>query len=142
MGGLLRDVIDRKRCTVLSSDVRIRIAASGLQTYPDVSVVCGKPKFGTKSRDSHENPVLIVEVLSPTTEAYDRGGKFAEYKLIESLREYLLVSQAGVRVELFRKQPDGTWSAAIAEGLQAELRLDSVGVTMRLADIYEGIELV
>lgn len=137
----LRASIDRTRCRVLNSDVRVRIAATGLQTYPDASVVCGEPQMTAGRRDCYENPVLIVEVLSQNTESYDRTRKFEHYKRIPSLREYLLLSQTRVRAELFRRGSGGAWPKSTAEGMDAAIELESLGVTLRLRDIYEGIEL-
>jgi len=139
--GLLHARVDRRRCWVFNSDYRVRIPASSLQTYPDASAVCGPVKFAPGRTDCFENPVFIAEVLSQSTERYDRGPKFEDYKTISSLREYLLLSQTQIRAELFSRQPDGTWTTHIAEGPDAELTFDSLGVTVRLADIYDGIEL-
>lgn len=138
---LLRAGVNRQRCRVLDSDFRIRVAATGLQTYPDGSVVCGAPQFGLGRRDCLENPTVIVEVLSESTQAYDRGEKFEHYKRIPSLREHALAWQTRPRVEVFRLQPDGTWTASTFDGEESAVSLESIGVTLRVGDIYAGIEL-
>lgn len=138
---LLRAGVNRQRCRVLDSGFRIRVAATGLQTYPDASVICGAPEFGLGRRDCFENPIVIVEVLSESTQAYDRGEKFEHYKRIPSLREYVLAWQTRPRVEVFRRQPDGAWTASVFDGEDSAVSLESIGVALRVGDIYAGIEL-
>ena len=96
-------------CLVTSSDLRVRTALDGLCTYPDIVIVCAEPKYVDNQLDTLLNPVLIIEVLSPSTEAYDRGYKSAQYRTIESLQEYALVSQTEPHVEIFRRQPGEKW---------------------------------
>lgn len=127
------------RCTVSSSDLRLRVAPNGLYTYPDIAVVCGEPKFVDGQKDTLVNPVLIAEVLSPSTEAYDRGWKFSQYRTIESLQDYVLVSQTEPRIEVFRRQPSGDWLLSEFVGPEAVCRLDSVSCTIALADVYDRI---
>ena len=123
-------------------NLRIRIPRTTLYTYPDVSVVCGPLQSDPLDGRGETvlNPTLVVEVLSATTEAWDRGGKFDNYQQIESLREYVLVSVAKPRVEVFFKQPDGTWRYSVASGVESAARLDSVGVELPLAEAYSGVE--
>jgi Uma2 family endonuclease len=123
------------------ADRRVQVGASGLYTYPDATALCGEPRFLDDTRDTLLNPSLIVEVLSPSTEAYDRGRKFEHYRSIESLREYLLVSAERVSVELFSRQPDGRWLLAAAASMDDVLDLPSVGCRIALADVYEGVAL-
>ena len=120
--------------------MRVRVASSGLYAYPDVVAVCGEPQFLDETRDTLLNPNLLVEVLSPSTEAYDRGLKFELYRSIESLREYLLVSSERVSAELFTRQPDGRWILSGATDLEGMIELQSVGCTLRLADVYEKVQ--
>jgi Uma2 family endonuclease len=135
----LGNALKKSSCSVAASDARVRVSLHGLYTYPDVVVVCGEPRYADDQRDTILNPVLIVEVLSPSTEAYDRGFKFAQYRKLESVQEYGLVSQAEPRVEVFRKQPSGDWLLSEAAGLDASCRFDSVGCPVALAEIYSKV---
>ncbi len=126
-------------CEVYASDMRVRVSATGLYTYPDVTVVCGNPQFADSALDTLLNPVLVIEVLSPSTESYDRGKKFQHYRQLESLREYVLISQDSPRVERFLRQDDGTWLLTDAAGLDASLELASVACTLALAEVYEKV---
>jgi Uma2 family endonuclease len=124
-------------CRPFNPDLRVK--AGGLYTYPDVTVVCSAPQYTGRRSDTLTNPTLLFEVLSESTEAYDRGEKFALYRGIEALQEYVLVAQDRPRVERFLRRPDGTWNFAAVEGLDAVLRLASVGCELKLAEVYEGI---
>jgi Uma2 family endonuclease len=136
----LGNALKQRPCLVMSSDVRIRVAVDGLYTYPDVVVVCDPPKFVDNRSDTLLNPTLLVEVLSPSTEAHDRGFKFAQYRTIEGLQEYVLVSQAEARVEVFRRQEDGNWLMSEAIGLDAICELRSVDCRIGLDEIYAKVE--
>lgn len=107
VGTELRRQLTGKPCRVYSSDLRIRVAATGLATYPDVSVICGKLETDPEEPNTATNPIVIVEVLSDTTEAYDRGRKFEHYRRLSSLREYVLVSQHEPHIEVFRRNAEG-----------------------------------
>ena len=98
--------------------------------------MCDPPQFGDGRHDTILNPALIIEVLSPSTEAYDRGFKFAQYRALESLKEYALVSQSGPLMEIFRRQPSGDWLLSESAGMEAVCRFDSVGCTVALKDVY------
>ncbi len=124
-------------CQVHSNDVRVRVGTSGLYTYPDLLVVCGEPQFSDERADTLLNPAVIIEVLSPSTENYDRGGKFRHYQTIPSLREYLLIAQDAPLIEHFARQADGRWLYAAADGLDTTLALPTIGGTLALADVYE-----
>ncbi len=137
LGSLLKKA---GKCRVLDKDMRVQVKATGLFTYPDLSVVCGQPQFSDQDENSLVNPSLVAEVLSDSTEAYDRGRKFEHYRQIPSLHEYLLVSQHEARLELFIRQADGSWIWRAAKGLDATLALPALGGTLRLADVYAGIE--
>jgi Uma2 family endonuclease len=125
-----------KDCSVTTSDVRIRVSPRGFYTYPDIAVVCGAPQFADDQADTLLNPSLLVEVLSPSTEAHDRGFKFAQYRQLDSLREYALVSQTEPRVEVFRRQGPNEWVLTEACGLDATCRFESVDCQVTLAEIY------
>jgi Uma2 family endonuclease len=128
-------------CRVYESNLRIGIAARQLYTYPDITVICGPRQ--TDPVDEHGetfcNPKLIVEVISPATEAYDRGAKFTCYRELESFQEYVLVAQDAARVETFFRQADGTWLFTPATGLTAVAPLRSLGLTLPLAEVYDGV---
>ena len=131
LGAALRD----RPCRVYSSDLRVRIRATGLTTYPDVSVVCGQAEADAEDACAIVNPLLLVEVLSDSTEAYDRGEKAAHYRHIPSLREYVLVSQHRPRIEVFRRNDAGRWELYEYEsGSHAELA--SVGCAIAVDDVY------
>jgi Uma2 family endonuclease len=139
IGNITRHVgnaLSERSCMVTPSDLRVRTSAQGLYTYPDVVVVCGQPKYADDQKDTLLNPILIVEVVSPSTEAYDRGFKAAQYRTIASLQEYVLVSQTEPRVETFRRQPGGAWLLWEAFGLGTVCRLDSLDCQIAIADIY------
>jgi Uma2 family endonuclease len=130
----------RKRpCIVFPSDMRVRVLDTGLYTYPDISVVCDPPQIDDTVQDTLLNPTLIVEVLSPSTESYDRNKKFRHYRTIDSLKEYVLVSQDEPRIERYLRQPNREWLFADAVGLDASLEFTSVGCTLALADVYDKI---
>jgi Uma2 family endonuclease len=124
-------------CDILANDMRVKVPATGLYTYPDISILCEEPQFEDSEVDTLLNPTVIIEVLSPSTEAYDRGKKFQHYRTIPSFQEYLLISQDNVRVEHYRRQGNDKWEMADAHTLDATITLPSVNCTLRLSDIYE-----
>jgi len=111
----------------------------GLHAYPDVVVVCGEPKLVDRRNDILLNPTVIIEVLSPSTEAYDRGFKFHQYQLVEPLQEYGLVSRTEARVEIFRRQGNGEWLLAESVGLGAVCHFKSIACEIPLAAIYPKV---
>lgn len=122
-------------CRVFTSDARVRVTATDLTTYPDVTVVCEKLESDPIDPNAITNPVLLVEVLSDSTEAYDRGEKASHYRHIPSLREYVLVSQRSPRIEVYRRNDAGRWELFEFEsGGMAELA--SVGCALRVDDVY------
>lgn len=127
-------------CRTYSNDMRVRVNATGLYTYPDIVVVCGTPQFLDARRDTLLNPTLIVEVLSPSTEAYDRGRKFELYQSLDSLQQYLLVASERVHADLFTRQPGGQWLLRGAASLDDAIDLDSIGCRVSLRDCYERVE--
>lgn len=136
----LRTRLRGKPCDTFFSDIRVQIGAGRRYTYPDVVAVCGEPQFMDGTLDTLMNPALIVEVLSPSTEAYDRGEKFLHYRTIESLEEYVLVSPDRVLVERFVRAGE-FWRLFTVTDLDASLELTSVGCEIPLRDIYERVEL-
>lgn len=122
-------------CVVYTSDARVRVRATGLATYPDASIVCGSIERDPEDANTLTNPVVLVEVLSDGTEAYDRGEKFAHYQRIPSLREYLLVSQHGKRIDHYLRNDDGTWTFRAVEP-PGGVRLPSIGCELALDAVY------
>ncbi len=123
-------------CRVFTSDLRIKVPAASLLTYLDCGMFCGEPQFADDRQDAILNPVLIVEVLSPSTEAYDRGKKFEAYRSIPSFREYLLVHQDRRHVEHYSKQDDGSWLLREYDGAGASVTVGRLGISLPLADLY------
>jgi Uma2 family endonuclease len=126
-------------CSVFTSDMRIAIPQTPHFTYADVVVVCGQPQLDDDFKDNLLNPIVIIEVLSPATESYDRGKKFESYQRIESLMEYVLVSQDEPRIEQFLRQPDGRWLYSETSA-QGTIKLTSIDCELALNDIYEKVE--
>ena len=126
-------------CTVHTNDIRVRTSPEISYFYPDIRVVCGEPRFEDNTFDTLLNPIVLVEVLSPSTEAYDRGGKFKHYQQLTSLREYILVSQDEVRVEHYRQQRT-EWQPTEFRSLADMLSLTSIDCELSLEDIYRRVE--
>lgn len=138
-GRELSAALRARPCRVYGSDMRVR-TSNGLHTYPDLVVTCGKEQFADATQDVLLNPLAIVEVLSPSTEAYDRGKKFASYRTIPSLCEYLLLASDGMDADLHVRRNDGTWLLTSVSGSEGAVTLDSVGCTLKLADLYEKVQ--
>lgn len=137
--GEVRTALKGRPCQPFSNDMKVETGPGGLYSYPDLTVVCGKPQYRDEHLDVLLNPTLIVEILSPTTEAFDRGMKWARYQQIESLREYLLVAQNAPRVELYTRQANDRWLLTIAKGLSAAIELSSIGCILSLSELYDRI---
>jgi Uma2 family endonuclease len=131
----LRHQLRGRPCEVHGPDMRIKIAATGRYVYADASVVCGTARFEEEHRDILLNPIVIVEVLSDSTEAYDRGEKFEQYRSLSSFQEYVIVSQKKARVEHFRRQTDGRWVLTVL-GAGDWLRLESIGCEVAVDELY------
>jgi Uma2 family endonuclease len=127
------------RCVIYGCDLRIKVEETGLYTYPDASVACEEKTFADQEMDTLLNPILLVEVLSDLTEAYDRGKKFEHYRLIPSLREYLLISQREPRIEQFIRQPSGDWLLHEAIGLESSIHLPSIDITLPLSEVFAKV---
>lgn len=132
----LLDRIVPRHCRTFNSDMRIKVAPAGLYTYPDCSVVCGDLQTFSDQKDVVLNPLLIVEVLSPSTEAYDRGRKFEMYRMIESLREYLLIHQDRRHVEHYSKQDDRSWVLREYSGVDAVFAIPRLNASVPLNELY------
>lgn len=132
--------LDGGPCEVLSSDMRVKVNSSGLYTYPDLIILCGRPELEDSHFDTLLNPQVIIEVLSESTEKYDRGLKFQHYRQIPSLREYILVSQNKVLVERFTRQPDNSWNFQTFDDPQGVFPFATVAIQIPLQEIYRKVE--
>ena len=138
--GEVRAILKGRSCQAHGSDMRIHVRATGYQAYPDLSVAC--PPVEGDSDQEISNPVLIAEVLSPSTQDFDRGTKFGHYRTIDSLREYLVLWQDMAKIEQHTKTPEGFWLLREITGMEQSVCLDSLrGAVIKLADIYDKIEL-
>lgn len=140
VAGELRNRLRHTHCQVYSADLRVQAEADNAYYYPDVAVVCGRPEYRDGKNDTVTNPVVIVEVLSPATRNYDRGDKFANYRRLASLREYVLVDQEACHVEHFLRKEGGGWDFSELDDAEGELALPSLGVAIPLAEIYAKLE--
>ena len=142
VGSELRAQMKGRACQVFANDMKVRVRAADAGAYPDLVAFCDRPEFQDNRRDILLNPSLIVEVLSDSTEAYDRGGKFALYRQVPSLREYLLISQHRVLAELYLRGEDNRWTLTDFTALTDHIPLTSVDCTLPLAEMYDKVEFV
>ncbi len=141
-GNVYREISSQLKgrpCEAYVSDMRVKVSTTGLYSYPDVVAVCGEIRFDDEQKDTLLNPTVLVEILSSSTEAYDRGEKFAHYRRLESLQEYVLVGQDKVRVEHFVRQGD-QWVLTEASNLDDTVHLASIGCRLALREIYDKVE--
>jgi len=139
--GELRSQLKARPCRTYANDMRVKVAQTGLYTYPDIVVVCGEARFDDEQRDTLLNPTVLVEVLSKSTEAYDRGEKFAHFRKLPSLAEYLLIAQDTVHVEHYVRQPDHQWLLSETDHLDGRVPLPAIGCELALAEIYDKVDL-
>jgi Uma2 family endonuclease len=140
--GELRSQLKGRPCTTYPSDMRVKVSPTGLYTYPDVTVVCGEALFEDNQQDTLLNPTLIVEVLSASTEAYDRGGKFAHYRKLPSLMEYVLITQTKPHIEHYLCQQDNRWLLSEVDSVQDTLHLPAIDCYLALAEVYDKVDIV
>jgi len=140
-GSELHSALRGGNCRVFNSDLRVRVMPRRMYAYPDLTVVCGNVLLADNERDVLLNPTVIIEVLSPSTEKYDRGVKFQYYRTIESVRDYVLVSQDHVRIEQFTRGESSTWTLRDYQSLEDQLKIESIGAAVPLSLIYDGVEL-
>ena len=138
----LRGQLKQRPCTVYSTDLRVKVSATGLYTYPDVVVVCDTPQFDDEHKDTLLNPTLIVEVLSDSTKDYDRGDKFEHYRGVPSFMEYVLISQDKHHVEHFARQPDNRWILAETNRVEDTLTLTSINCELALSEVYDKVDIL
>jgi len=136
-GAALLAALRGKPCRVYGSDMKLRIGEHDKFCYPDVMVLC---KEGRRSKRYVEEPLCIVEVLSDSTESYDRGLKFEHYRSISSLQSYLLLNQDRAHAELFERDPNGTWHLAEASGTEVAINITSMGISLALSDLYQQVD--
>ena len=140
--GELRQRLKGKPCVVYESNLRLKVQATGLRTYPDVNIYCDEVEFDEEDpgRTTAVNPTVVFEVASPTTEEYDRNFKSQHYRRIPSLKAYVLVAQSEPLVEYVSRQADGTWSHTPLKGLDAVLALEGIDVQLPLAEVYANVK--
>ena len=134
------NLLNGTSCVVYTSDLRIKNQTTGLYTYPDASIVCGDLKFDDDIKDTVTNPTVIVEVLSDSTEKYDRGRKASHYRQIPSVSEIILISQDEAHVERFVRQPEGGWLLLEERDLAGSFELSSLNVTIAMSDLYRHVK--
>jgi Uma2 family endonuclease len=140
-GNIYRELslqLKKRPCEAYINDMRVKAAEARSYHYPDIVVVCGTPQFEDAQMDTLLNPAVLIEVLSPSTEAYDRGGKFANYRKIATLREYLLVTQDQPSIERYVRQGD-VWILTEAVGLEASVPLESIDCVLSLREVYDKV---
>ncbi len=137
----LRAQFKRRPCHVYAGDMKVRMDAADIAAYPDIMAVCGERAYYDQRRDIITNPALIIEILSESTEAYDRGDKFAHYRTLPSLTTYLLVSQHRTAAELYVRQDDGRWLLGTYDSLFDSVPLICVEASLALAEVYDKVEL-
>jgi Uma2 family endonuclease len=143
IAALLRASVRGSSCRAYPSDMRVKIIPTGLLTYPDFTIVCGQSQFSHQDkRDTLINPTAIIEILSPSTESYDRGEKFQHYRTIETLKEYILVAQNKYHIEHFVRHEPAEWRLSDVIGSDAVLTLHVLPVSIPLKAIYEDVSFI
>jgi Uma2 family endonuclease len=137
----LHPQLRKRSCRIYSNDMRVKVSDSGLYTYPDIVIVCDQRRFDDNEKDTLLNPTIIIEVLSPSTSAYDRGAKFAHYRKLDSLSEYIMIAQDQYHIEHFVRQPNDQWLFSEATKLEDTILLPSVGCQLALADVYDEVDI-
>lgn len=138
--GDLNRFLKGKSCEVFLSDLRVNIPTSETFTYPDVTIICGKPEMVDNKMDTVRNPTVIIEVMSPSTEQNDRGAKFFNYMQIPALQEYLIISSTSVYALSAKKQADNSWKFDEIKNLSNHLAIKSINHEISLEEIYENVE--
>jgi len=137
----LHGQLRNRPCEVYASDMRVKVSPTGLYTYPDVVAVCGAPRFDDEQKDTLLNPTVIIEVLSSSTEAYDRGDKFGHYRKLESLTEYILIAQEKIHVEHYVRQSNNQWLFSEANSPSDTVLLPTIDCVLVLAEVYDKVEI-
>ena len=137
--GEFRNALLERGCEIYANDMRVKITPSGLYTYPDVTIVCSQPRFEDDQFDTLTNPLLVIEVLSESTEKYDRGFKSAQYRTIPGLREIVLISQYESAVECLARQENGLWVLREQRDIDQSIFLESLQITIQLKELYRQV---
>jgi Uma2 family endonuclease len=137
--GALVVFLKGKDCKPYGSDLRIHVPTNTLYTYPDISIVCGKPETTDSFTDNVVNPSVIIEILSKSTKDYDRGTKFNLYRSIETLKEYILIDSTSIIVEIYTKQKDNSWNLKEYKQLSDSFHISTIGLTLFLKDVYDDV---
>ncbi len=138
--GAINPFLKGKSCEVFPSDMRVHIAINNSFTYPDITIVCGKPELLDDEFDNLLNPSVIIEVLSPSTENYDRGNKFFIYQQITSLKEYILINSTAAMVQVITKKEDGLWKFETITDLSASFFIQTIALHIPLQDVYDKVD--
>lgn len=140
LGSEIRQALKGSKCRSFISEIRLRVSPERVYTYPDVMVVCGPAKFNDDQADTLLNPILIIEVLSKSTELHDHGVKFEQYRKLDSLEEYVLVSQDRPKLERFRRQFSGQWLLSEYSGIDAICEFESIECRVLMSEIYYNVK--
>ncbi|MEO8211410.1 MAG: Uma2 family endonuclease [bacterium] len=136
----LNNQLNNKPCESFQSDLKIKEQSSGLFTYPDIVVICGEPEFYDKEKDTIVNPIVLMEVLSPSTEGYDRGFKFELYRKIKSLKGYLIISQKQISIEYFTRNADESWNLKEYNVKNQSIDIKSINCSLDLNEVYYNVK--
>lgn len=136
----LHQFLAAKPCTVFTSDMRLLVEQNGLYTYPDVMVICGQARFVPNRTDTIANPVFIAEVLSKSTQEYDRGFKFESYRSLDSFQDYLLIDQERIHLEYYHKQADDQWLLTELKSTAQTLNIRSISFEIPISQIYQKVD--
>ena len=140
INAILNLQVRERPCTVYTSDMKVKVERTKLYAYPDVSVVCGPAQFEDTTRRVLLNPTALIEVLSESTEKYDRGKKFQNYRTIDSLQEYLLVAQESMQIDHYVRQPDNFWLLSSASAEDEQIVLPSIHCHLSIKDVYNKVQ--
>lgn len=139
INGIVIPFLKGKGCDMFGSDLRIYIPENSLYTYPDFSIICGKPETTDPEKDTVTNPSVIIEILSPSTKDYDRGSKFHLYRSIKTLKEYILIDSTSVSIELFIRRENESWILTEFKLLTDSFVISTISLTLQLSDVYEDV---
>lgn len=140
MNTLVLPFLTKSPCNMFGSDLRIYIPENSLYTYPDFSIICGKPETPDEEKDNVTNPSVIIEILSKSTRDYDRGTQFHLYRSIKTLREYILIDSTSVCIEIYKWRPDNSWLLSEFKSLSDKFTISTIELTLFLKNVYQDID--